>query len=89
MKKYLKAMLQEVGVQLPPRTHDLSALLSMLLPFDAAWAALRAELAALTDAAVEFRYPNQWSSSSECQREAFATCSRIRKLARESLGLRP
>lgn len=80
-------MLQELGVRFP-RTHDLSALLSMLLPFDPAWAGFQAGLAGLTDAAVEFRYPNQWSNSTEA-REAFATCSRVRKLARQGLGLRP
>ena len=53
-EKYLKALLQEAGVRFP-RTHDLSALALMVAVFNTAWTPLHAELAALTDAAVEFR----------------------------------
>lgn len=84
-EKYLKATLQEAGIRFP-KTHDLSALLS-LVPADPAWMNLRVELAALTDAAVEFRYPNQWSSSPEA-RNAYATCRRVRNLSRRHLGLK-
>ena len=85
-EKYLKAMLQESGVRFP-RTHDLSALVNILHPLSPTWANLHSELAALTDAAVEFRYPNRWSVSSDA-REAFGTCRRVRSRARKSLGLK-
>ncbi len=70
-EKYLKARLQEAGLRFP-KTHDLAALLSMLFAIEPAWQKMQPNLAALTDAAVEFRYPNNWSGSTEA-REAFAT----------------
>jgi HEPN domain-containing protein len=85
-EKYLKARLQEAGQRFP-RTHDLVALLSMLATIEPAWHPMQAELAALTDAAVEFRYPNRWSGNTEA-RAAYATCRRLRSLARKSLGLK-
>ena len=86
-EKYLKARLQEAGQRFP-KTHDLAALLSMLLTIEPAWQRMRTVLTALTDAAVEFRYPNNWSSGADA-REAFMTCRRLRALARASLGLKP
>ena len=41
--KYLKALLQEVGLAVP-RTHDLEDLLDLLLPHDATLAPLRRAL---------------------------------------------
>lgn len=84
-EKYLKATLQEAGIRFP-KTHDLSALLS-LVPTNPAWTKLRAELAALTDAAVEFRYPSLWSGSADA-RSAYSTCRRVRILARRGFGLK-
>jgi HEPN domain-containing protein len=85
-EKYLKARLQEAGQRFP-RTHDLAALLSMTLPIEPLWSAMHPGLAALTDAAVEFRYPSSWSTSDDA-REAFVACRRLRTLARASLGLK-
>jgi HEPN domain-containing protein len=78
--------LQEAGQRFP-KTHDLAALLSMALPLEPSWTRLHAGLAALTDAAVEFRYPNNWSSNTDAK-EAFVTCRRMRAAARKSLGLK-
>ena len=86
-EKYLKARLQEAGVRFP-KTHDLNALLSLLATIEPTWLRLRPELAALTDAAVEFRYPNHWSGSVEA-RGAYLTCRRLRVLARKRFGLKP
>jgi HEPN domain-containing protein len=84
-EKYLKARLQEAGIRFP-KTHDLAALLMMLATIEPIWLHLQPELAALTDAAVEFRYPNNWASNTDA-RDAYATCSRLRKVARRSFGI--
>jgi len=86
-EKYLKARLQEAGVRFP-KTHDLAALLSMTLPIEPSWSGMHSALAALTDAAVEFRYSNNWSSNTEAH-DAFVTCRRLRALARAGLRLKP
>jgi hypothetical protein len=72
--------LQEAGYRFP-RTHDLAALVLMLVTVEPGWQRMQPDLAALTDAAVEFRYPNNWSGNAEA-REAFVTCRRLRALAR-------
>src|SRR5580692_5314543 len=65
-EKYLKARLQEAGVRFP-RTHDLASLLSMLRMIEPGWHKMHADVVALTDAAVEFRYPNKWAGSAEAR----------------------
>jgi HEPN domain-containing protein len=85
-EKYLKARLQEAAIRFP-RTHDLSALLHLILPIEPTWSVFAAELASLTDAAVEFRYPGNWCSSADARR-AFTIGQRLREMARRSLGLR-
>ena len=55
-EKYLKALLQELGVAVP-RTHNLKQLLDLLLPHDATLARLGRSVASLTKYAVEYRYP--------------------------------
>ncbi len=86
-EKYLKARLQEAGIRFG-KTHDLDALLTLLALVEPTWGALLPGLAALTDAAVEFRYPGMWSDSASAQ-ASFLTCRRVRALARASLGLKP
>ena len=46
-EKYLKARLQEETMRFG-RTHDLVALLDLLLPIEPTWAALRSDLRTLT-----------------------------------------
>jgi HEPN domain-containing protein len=86
VEKYLKARLQEAGIRFP-RTHDLVALLTMLALVEPTWQPTRSQLAALTDAAVEYRYPNRWSGTTDA-RDAFTACHRLRALARKSFGLK-
>ena len=85
-EKYLKARLQEAGIRFP-YTHDLSELLILALPLEPSWGLLQPELAALTDAAVQSRYPGKWSTSAQAKR-AFAICHRLRSMVRLSLGLK-
>ena len=55
-EKYLKALLQELG-QPVLKTHNLLVLLQSLVPHAPTLAALRRRLLALSQFAVDFRYP--------------------------------
>ena len=85
VEKYLKARLDEAGMKIP-RTHDLELLLDLAVKLEPMWAALRPAVAAITDYAVEVRYPGRTASSAEAQR-LLRAAARIRDLIRERLGL--
>jgi len=85
-EKYLKARLCEAGVAFA-KVHDLVALLELALPVEPLWEAYRADLAALTDYAVSFRYPGQ-SADRQAAKNARRHCKVFRKAAREALRLR-
>lgn len=85
-EKYLKARLTEAGVAFR-RTHDLVALLDLCLPIEPGWASVRDPAAALTDYAVEFRYPGKRADKARAK-QALADSQRIRDAARRSFGLR-
>lgn len=55
-EKYLKARLQDAGIQFG-KTHDLPALLDMLPPVEPAWGATLSDLQTLSTYAVAYRYP--------------------------------
>ena len=84
-EKYLKAVLTEKGISFP-KTHDLSLLLRLLLPQRPAWQSLVTECNALTDSAVEVRYPGFSAHSTDAQ-TALATATQVRNAARQALGL--
>lgn len=86
VEKYLKARLEEAGIGFP-KTHDLERLLDLALAADPLWAALRPAVVALTDYAVEIRYPGRSATAAEATSLLKAT-RRIRLIARERLGLR-
>lgn len=84
-EKYLKARLEEAGIA-SPKTHDLEKLLSLVVPFEPLWTALRPSLKRLTDYAVDFRYPGDEATAKDAtsaQQDARA----VRKEVRLSLGL--
>src|SRR5262245_61301153 len=58
VEKYLKARLQEAEIPFG-RTHDLAALLNLLLPLEPSWEPLRLSLRTLTTFAVGVRYPGE------------------------------
>lgn len=60
-EKYLKAFLQEAGVN-PERTHDLQILLSKILLIEPTWHTLTQSCIELTDFAVDHRYPGSTTS---------------------------
>ena len=85
VEKYLKARLEEAAIAFP-RAHDLELLLDLVVPVEPLWASLRPTLAAITDYAVEVRYPGRTTTPAEAKLLLRAT-SRIRDLARQALGL--
>jgi HEPN domain-containing protein len=84
-EKYLKAQLVEAGISFP-KTHDLVALLKMLLPVEPLLASVRCNVDGLTDYAVEFRYPSE-SATKEEARAALADCHAVRMETRKILGV--
>ena len=84
-EKYLKARLTEAGIAFP-KTHDLVVLLKLILPQEPLWSVLLSATQALTDYAVDFRYPGDTASLTEA-RTALKHARMIRREARTSLGL--
>ena len=80
-EKYLKAFLQETGVN-PERTHNLQILLDRILPDKPEWSDLYESCVELTDFAVEHRYPGATTSPQEAE-DALIHSGLIRKTIRE------
>src|SRR5208337_3461203 len=81
-EKYLKAMLQELGLSIP-RTHDLLELVDLLLPHDTTLKSLRRPARSLRKYAVEYRYPGLRATRRQAdtaQRHAQELRSTIRSL---------
>ncbi|MGP8201509.1 MAG: HEPN domain-containing protein [Limisphaerales bacterium] len=85
VEKYFKARLCEAGVAFP-KTHDLAALLKLLLPLEPLWSAFLPQTHLLEDYAVDFRYPGDSATLAEAQM-ALKHCKSIRRDVRSSLGL--
>lgn len=85
IEKYLKARLQEAGIQFG-RTHDLSMLLDSVLLVESNWDTMRADLQALTAFAVAYRYPGDSADENEA-REDVIKCRSIRQIIRTALNL--
>ena len=85
VEKYLKARLEEAGRPVP-RTHDLVALLQLLLTLEPLWAPFAPALRRLNDYAVKFRYPGHTATRVDA-RQALRACRSIRGDVRLSLGL--
>ena len=85
VEKYLKARLVEAGVEFT-KTHDLSAILNLCLPWEPHWESLRKELDSLTDRAVEIRYPGVCADSQDAT-EALKITEKIRQTIRVALKL--
>lgn len=83
-EKYLKARLVEAAISFP-KTHDLEALLDLILPQESLWEALRPKLNDLTSFAITFRYPGE-SATREMAKTAVSDCLAIRRQIRHNLG---
>jgi HEPN domain-containing protein len=85
IEKYLKARLVDAGIVFP-KTHDLEALLDLILPAAPLWNAFRPTLSDLTSFAAAFRYPGE-SATREMARTALQNAKRIREQIRRDIGL--
>ena len=70
----------------PPKSHDLSYLLSLTLPQRAKWEIFRKDFHLLSAYAVEYRYPGE-SATKEMAREALRCCSKFREQFDREIGL--
>lgn len=87
VEKYLKALLQELSISFS-KTHDLELLLDLLLPHASTLNALRRRLDALTNFAVDYRYPLVRATRRQMQ-AALRTMERARRELRAWLGVPP
>lgn len=76
-EKYLKALLQESGANVP-RTHNLIDLLNLCLPFDSTLSLHRDLFVALDRYAVLYRYPGD-SADREEARSAYKAIVELRR----------
>ena len=84
-KKYLKALLQELGLTVP-RSHDLDFLLGELLPHHPTLRGLRRGMKALSEFAVETRYPGENTNQRQVAM-AWRWAERVRIEVRSMLAL--
>lgn len=85
VEKYFKARLFEAGISFP-KSHDLVALLKLLLPVEPLWSSFEPAVMELTDYAVNFRYPGETATVAEA-RQCVKNCRAVRREVRASLGL--
>jgi HEPN domain-containing protein len=85
VEKYLKARLNEAGIVIN-KPHNLSDLLSDVLPAEPTWAAMRPVLMALTRYAVLYRYPGYNATKIEAK-AALKDCRDVRRVIRAAFGL--
>jgi HEPN domain-containing protein len=76
IEKLIKGLLIQLGI-VPPKTHGLVFLSSLLAPVCSDWSAEPEDLRFLTRAAVDFRYPGE-SADEETAKEALAICTQLR-----------
>jgi HEPN domain-containing protein len=86
VEKYLKARLMAAGIRFP-RTHDLAALLALLLPIDPLWQSFDKACNTLTKYAVDVRYPGDDATKRDAL-QALKLATAIRREARLALGLK-
>ena len=86
IEKYLKARLLEAGIVFP-RTHDLLQLLNACVQLDPLWSAYAKVVDAMSDYAVDFRYPGHSATLREAK-VALKYCQSLRAEVRRALGLK-
>ncbi len=84
-EKYLKARLNESAIEFG-KTHDLPALLDLIIPREPLWEVFRRDLAYLSDFAVAFRYPGE-SATPDQAKDAIRRCRMFRKHIRQAMKL--
>ena len=86
-EKYLKALVEEVGLTVP-KTHDLVELLALLAPHHPALRSYRRGLTFLTTFAVAARYPG-YNAKGRQAAAALQWAGKVRDTCRTLLGVRP
>jgi len=84
-EKYLKAWLTEADIEFT-KTHDLAALLNLIVPHKPFLEMLRMDLSYISDFAVAFRYPGE-SATHEHAKMTIKKCRIVRKVFREAMCL--
>jgi len=84
-EKYLKARLVEAGIAFS-KTHDLLALLNLVLPIEPNWLPLQLQLNSLNKFSVLFRYPGHDATKADAA-QAIKDCRGVRLTIRGSFGL--
>jgi len=84
VEKYLKARLVESDIPFP-RSHDLLQLLKLCTQVEPLWSAYANIVDAMTDFAVDFRYPGH-SATLRQAKLALKHCRSLRAEVRRSLG---
>jgi len=84
-EKYLKARLEEASLTIP-KTHNLYALLTLVLPLEPSWNSLAADLNILNAFAVAYRYPGISATKADT-RDAIRRCRKVRRHIRQTFGL--
>src|SRR5262245_26640991 len=84
-EKYLKAFLL-AGGQIPPRTHDVDVLVEICAATDPTFDQLRPIVIGLTEFAVIFRHPGEWSDMATAI-QAVTQIEQVRTLVRQRLNL--
>lgn len=84
-EKYLKAVLQENDVHIP-KIHYLLELLGLILKFDESFETLRADLDALEDYSVRFRYPGDFAEKEQAH-SAYESAQTVREFIREKIDI--
>lgn len=86
VEKYLKARLVEAGISFP-KSHDLFLLVNLVVVVEPRWLAFASAAKAITNYAVDFRYPGHSATRREA-RSAMKHSRIIRSAVRRSLGLK-
>ena len=85
VEKYLKARLEEAGVNFP-KTHDLIKLLGLAIAVEPRWVALHPLIATLNPYAIGYRYPGLTATKAEAK-AAIKDCKEVRRVIRAAFGL--
>ena len=84
-EKYLKAFLLAAG-EVPPRIHDVDVLVEMCAAVDPDFEQLQSEVEGLTEFAVLFRYPEEWSDDAAAS-QSIPKAEAVRAFVRSKLSL--
>jgi HEPN domain-containing protein len=86
-EKYLKGLLEELGLPIP-KIHDLESLLALLAAHHSKLRPLKRGLLFLTDFAVDTRYPGNRTTKRQAA-SALRWAGKVREACRALLGIRP